>query len=152
MTQRLNAPSGAARQYRNDQVTVAADTPALRYNPPVARTLPAGVVALGVAGYLGVLGAFWVFFGDNREAAQSLAVVSFFALVFAGIPYVMFRTRARHGAGPDRRETTSAFLSGDFDTRTGPVSGWSALIQYAFLPVALAFGALAIGIVLKFVD
>jgi hypothetical protein len=152
MTQRFSGPSPAVEQYRDGRPRIASISLALHYSPPIARTLPAGIVALGVAGYLGVLAAFWTFFGDDHGAVQSLAVVSLVAVVFFGVPYVMFTTRTKHGVRSEHRQAISDFLSGDFDTLTGPITGWSALVQYAFLPVALAFGAVAIGIVLRLVD
>jgi hypothetical protein len=68
--------------------------------------------------------------------------------MYFGLPYLMNRTATRHGAEKRKPQSISDFLAGDFDTLTGRVSGWSAFVQYAFLPVALAFGALAIGIIM----
>ncbi len=118
------------------------------HNLPLANSLPAGVLAIGIAGYLGVLGSFWMAFGSDGEAALVLVIVSMFGAIYFGLPYLIERTAAKHGFRERQRKSTSDFLTGDFDTFTGRVGGWSALIQYAFLPVALAFGALAIGIVM----
>jgi hypothetical protein len=118
------------------------------HNLPVATTLPKGVLAIGIAGYAGILGAFWFAFGGNSEAAFVLIIISLFALMYFGLPYLMNRTAARHGAKKQKPQSMSEFLMGDFDTFTGRISGWSAFVQYAFLPVALAFGALAIGIIM----
>jgi len=118
------------------------------HNRPPALSLPMGVLSLGIAGYVGVLCAFWVTFGGDMETAYILAVVSLFGLVYFGLPYLMRRTAITHGAERERRQSISDFLHGDFDTLTGRITGWSAFMQYAFLPVALAFGALAIGIIM----
>ena len=117
-------------------------------NLPLATSFPPGVWAIGIAGYLGVLGSFWIIFGGENEAALVLVIVSLFAAMYFGLPYVMARTAAKHGSGERRRESVSDFLAGDFVTFTGRISGWSALIQYAFMPIALAFGALIIGIIM----
>jgi hypothetical protein len=117
------------------------------HNLPLATTLPTGVLAVGVVGYLGIVGAFWLAFGADPEAAGVLVVASLFAAMYFGLPLVMNRTASKHHA--DHAEQSMAdFLTGDFDTLNGRVSGWSALIQFAFLPVALAFGALAFGVIL----
>jgi hypothetical protein len=123
-------------------------SPERGHNLPVATTLPKGVLAIGIAGYAGILAAFWFAFGGNSEAAFVLVIVSLFALMYFGLPYLMNRTAAKHGANERKPQSTSEFLMGDFDTFTGRISGWSAFWQYAFLPVALAFGALAIGIIM----
>lgn len=118
------------------------------HNLPLATTFPAGVLAIGVAGYAGMVGSFWIAFGSHAEAAFVLVVVSLFALMYFSLPYLMNRTATKHGVEKPRRQSISDFLSGDFDTLNGHISGWSAFVQYAFLPVALAFGALAIGIIM----
>lgn len=114
---------------------------------PVALTLPKGILGVGVAGYLGIMAAFWLAFGGDPEAAGVLVVSSFFAAVYFGLPLVMNRTAGKHGTTA-KTQSMGDFLHGDFDTLNGRVSGWSAFIQFAFLPVALAFGALAFGIIL----
>jgi hypothetical protein len=117
-------------------------------NLPLATSLPLGVLAIGIAGYLGVVGSFWIAFGGVGETALVLVIVSLFGAMYFGLPYVMARTAAKHAFGERKQESIADFLAGDFDTLTGRIGGWSAMVQYALLPVALAFGALTIGIIM----
>jgi hypothetical protein len=121
-----------------------------RHNLTVSTKLPKGVIAIGMAGYAGILLAFWVAFGGDFDSAFVLVIVSLFALMFFGLPVLMSRTATNDNAPGERPQSLSEFLAKDFDTFTGRVSGWSALMQYAFLPLALAVGALTIGIILLF--
>ena len=134
-----NDPSGTA---------VVVRSPERGHNLPIATELPAGVMAIGVAAYAGLIGSFWIAFGGDGYTTLVLIVVSLFALMYFGLPWLMNRTATRHSAGKRRPQSVSDFLAGDFDTLNGRISGWSAFVQYAFLPVALAFGGLAIGIIM----
>lgn len=115
---------------------------------PLMTALPKGLLLLGIAGYAALVGVFWMAFGGDAGAAFVLVVVSLFGLMYLGLPYLMNRTAANHGVSQGRLPAFSEFLNGDFDTLTGRISGWAAFMQSAFLPIALAFGALAIGIIM----
>ena len=123
------------------------DRPPGRYhNLPGATLLPLAVPGIAIAGYVGILAAFWVSFASDASAALSIGVSTVYGLVFFGVPYFMMRTAARHGPSSDR-PSLSEFLNGGFETNTGRISGWSALVQVALVPVALAFGTMAIGFI-----
>jgi len=120
--------------------------PGRDHNLPVATMLPLAVPGIAIAGYVGILAAFWLSFAGDTSAALAIGVSTVYGLVFFGVPYFMMRTAARHGPSPDR-PSLSEFLNGGFETNTGKISGWSALVQVALVPVALAFGTLAIGFI-----
>jgi hypothetical protein len=141
-----------ARQSSDDQLALVPKPLALRYLAPTATTLPGPIAALGVAGCVGLVAAFWLFFHGSQETIGALSIVTFLAAVFVGVPFLMIRTRSRHRANTDRSRTLPEFLAGNFDTSSGPVSGWSALLQYSFLPIALAIGAVVIGIIFKVIS
>jgi len=116
----------------------------LGHNLPVSPTLPYAAPVLVVLAYAGVLGSFWLSFAGDSSAALSIGVSTFYALVFFGVPYALWRTEARHGASPSR-PALPEFLRGDFETIDGRISGRAALVQVLLVPVVLAFGSLAIG-------
>jgi hypothetical protein len=116
-------------------------------NRLLATTLPSGVLAIGVSGYAGMLGSFWIAFGSESQVVFVLVIVTMFALIYSGLPLVMARAATLHSAQKRRPQYIADFVAGDFETLTGPISGWSALVQFAVLPIALAFGVLAIGII-----
>ena len=116
------------------------------HNLPVATTLPAAVPAIAVAGYAGILVAFWLSFAGNVEAALAIAVSTAYAAMYFGVPYLMVRLAEKHDGAP-HRQSLHSFLSGEFETITGRIGGWAAVIQVVLVPVGLAFGALAIGMI-----
>ena len=109
--------------------------------------LPLAVPPLAGGGDFGIFAAFWLTFAGDSEAALAISMSTVYALVFFAVPYLMVRMAAKHGLPPGRRSSLSDFLNGDFETITGRISGWSALVQVALVPVALAFGTLAIGVI-----
>jgi hypothetical protein len=117
------------------------------HNRPLATRLPFAVPAIAVAGYGGILLAFWLTFAGDATAVFAIAISTVYAVVYFGVPYLMNRMAERHAGPNDRRPSLFDFLEGDLDTITGRISGWSALVQVTLIPVALAFGTLAIGLV-----
>jgi hypothetical protein len=149
----MNAPVIAPRSKASPN---AAKPTAIRHSPdqghnlPVSTKLPKGVITIGIGGYAGILVAFWIAFGGTTESAFVLVIASSFALMYFGLPLLMSRAATKQRAYREWPQSISDFLTRDFDMFTGRVSGWSALVQYAFLPIALAVGALAIGVIFIF--
>lgn len=86
-------------------------------------------------------------FGHGIQSDYLMAVVVGFSMIFFALT-VGLATRA---AG-DRRwgapgETFDQFMLKEIDTATRPTEGREALVEIAFLPFALAFGATVIGAV-----
>ncbi|HEX6958733.1 MAG TPA: hypothetical protein VF194_12170 [Ferrovibrio sp.] len=110
-------------------------------------SLPVGVFGLMAAAYAMMMLIYWLTFRSHTESAMMVAISAFFVAVFFGTPWLMARqgealTRKRHGGQAAPR--LSDFLSGEIATWTGPMSGWSAVIQVLLIPVGLAFGVLGI--------
>ena len=116
------------------------------HNLPVATTLPAAVPAIAFAGYAGILFAFWLSFAGNVEAALAIAVSTAYAAMYFGVPYLMARMAEKHGDSP-HRQSLPTFIDGEFETITGRIGGWAAVVQIVLVPVGLAFGAFAIGMI-----
>lgn len=116
------------------------------HNRPVFRDLHPGVLVVSMLGWFGFMTSYWLTFGAQLEGALILAVDTVFFAVFFSIPLVLMHLRRN----PSRSETSSfsEFLRGEIDTHTGRMSGISALAQVAILPVAIALGTMAMGIII----
>lgn len=147
-------PTG--RKETNSIVLAGRQTPALdrltpflrRHNVPVSAELPIMVHVVGTFGYAGILLAMWVTFSSHGDALFMVAVSTFLAMVFFGVPYLMYRTARRNDAQRGLHGM-SDFLAGDFETSTGRLTGWEAFVQVVTVPLSLAFGATAIGIIIS---
>lgn len=120
--------------------------PSRGHNLPVANVLPLAAPVLVVAAYTGIIAAFWLSFAADTSASLSIAVSTAYGIVFFGVPYFMLRTASKHGQG-GRRPPLSEFLHGDFDTIYGRLNGRAAFIQVILIPIVLALGSFAIGII-----
>jgi len=117
------------------------------HNLPLYDTLPYAAFGIPVGAAGAMMLAYWLTFGAHAEAAFMVAISTVYVSMFIGTPYVMARLgeqmlRERHGgqAAPTLRD----FLDGAIATWTGPMSGWSALIQVTLIPVGLAFATIGI--------
>ena len=111
------------------------------HNVPLYDTLPYAAFGIPVGSAGTILLAYWLTFGAYGHAAFMVAISTVYFAVIIGTPWVMARLgepmlRKRHGghAAPALHD----FLRGEIATRTGPMSGWSAMIQVTLIPVGLA--------------
>jgi hypothetical protein len=86
-------------------------------------------------------------FADTLETGYLMAIVAGFAVVFFGLVTVLGMR-----ASDSRRWLGSAtsfrrFVRGKVAVHTGRISGREALVQLTVLPVTLALGGMAIGLV-----
>jgi hypothetical protein len=117
------------------------------HNLPTFRHIHPGVFVISMAGWVGIMTAYWLTFGARLEGALILAVDTVFFAVFFGLPVVLMRLRRAPAHGAEKY-SFAEFLRGEIDTHTGRMSGTSALAQVAVLPVALALGTMAIGFII----
>lgn len=118
------------------------------HNLPAFRHMHPGVFVISMTGWFGFMIAYWLTFGARMEGALILAVDTVFFAVFFSLPLVLMRLRKT--APTDTNASSFAeFLRGEIDTYTGRMSGTSALAQVAILPVAIALGTMAIGIIIS---
>lgn len=137
------------RGLQRDMLAGAPDgeRPGRMHNRPTATTMPLSVPAIAVAGYGGILLAFWLTFAADGGAIFAIAIGTLYGIIYFGVPYLMNRMAAKYGTSNDPQSSLSDFLNGDLDTIAGRISGWSALVQVTLVPIALAFGTLAIGFI-----
>lgn len=90
-------------------------------------------------------------FADTLETAYLMAIVVGFGIIFFGLTIGL----AMHASGSGRwigsAKSFRQFVRGEVGTHTGPISGREALVQLTVLPVTLALGGMAIGLVYLFV-
>ena len=131
----------------------AAGLPHRLHNQPELSydTLPRGLYGVAAASYGFIMLVHWMTFGAHAETALMVAVSTAYVAMVFGIPWTMARLgekmlRQRHGGRP--APSLSDFLSGTIATRTGPMSGWSAAVQVALIPIGLACATLVICIII----
>jgi hypothetical protein len=123
------------------------------HNTPTYDSLPYAAFSIPVGASGAMMLAYWLTFGAYAHAAFMVAISTVYVVMYIGTPYVMARIgekmlRERHGgqAAPSLRE----FLDGAIATWTGPMSGWSAMIQVTLIPVGLAFATIGICLAITF--
>lgn len=107
-----------------------------------------GVYIAFVGCWAALIAVFVSTFAESPFTLFMLAVVIGYSIMFFGVPYVMSRVappQTRVGDVP-----FFAFLRGQVETLTGPVSGMEALTQVIMVPLALTLGGMAIGFIVHF--
>ena len=89
---------------------------------------------------------FWVTFWVSSNALFMVVIGSVYAVMFFGVPYEMSRiyTSDRRGG-----QSIWRFLAQPFDTRTGVMRGYEALLQVIMVPLLLTIGGTVIGIIIR---
>lgn len=110
--------------------------------------LPRAVYRTVVGAFVWMLLMAWFAFGSSREADFALAAASLLFFIFLCLPLLIFVTASHHIKA--KEEPLDDFLSSQFDTATGRISGVQAWIEIGIIPVALALAATLFGIVYAF--
>jgi hypothetical protein len=134
----LAEPQDPAEQPASDETAIAGPAPA-------APDIPPAVGGIIVGAYVSILMIFFALFTGSLTATFMVAVVAFFIATFFTIPRLFFALEQARS----RRPSFSAFLDRGIDTLTGHSDGKDALVQMVLVPILLAFGLLAMGIVGK---
>ena len=129
---------------REHRTNISTDTPPRlgEAHPHTHRRIPASLLALmGLClGWFVPIG--WIAYGGSADTVMTMLLVSVFATVALGVPWLLARTSR------GRVETTSAhrprqWLRGQFETFTGRLPSREAIIL-----ILLPLGAAAVGITL----
>jgi len=108
--------------------------------------LPKAVGGLIVASYAAIIVAFgWAFFGQG-DVLFNLGVCAVYLAMYLGVPWVFLKVEPKSG---QPRPDFADFLERGLATWTGHVTGREALAQILTIPVAVAFAALGIGIIIR---
>jgi hypothetical protein len=135
----------ASSARRTISASEARPAPSLQERPadgihPLALRLP----MIAVAWFLISMA---ISFSDTLETAYLMAIVIGFGIIFFGLTIGL----AMHASGSTdwlrSASTYSRFIRGEVDVNTGRISGREALLQLTVLPVTLALGGMAIGLV-----
>jgi hypothetical protein len=147
---------GANRQLRSEAKAVGfedtlfsardASAPKLRLIA-CRKDMHPGVYKLAVVCWAVLLGIFWVTFSGSASALFMVAIGTFYAAMFFGVPFLMSRIGGFSGRPP---LSLADFVEGRFDTIDGPIGGGEALMQVILVPLALVMGGGAIGIIIHF--
>ena len=111
-----------------------------------------GVLGIGALAYTVIIASFWVGFSNSASVfAISFGIVVVCLVAFLGLPYFMGRHAAkfwsRHGKTETPMGSLRQFLDTKFETADGTVSGAGALALVVTVPVSLALGTIAMGII-----
>ena len=118
---------------------------AARVRAAVHADLHPTVYTLFTACWAALIAVFVATFAESPFTLFMLAVVTGYAIMFFGVPYVMSRqTEPETNVG---KVPFADFLKGQVQTLTGPLSASEALMQVLMVPVCLTLGAIAIGFI-----
>lgn len=111
-----------------------------------AADLPKAVGWMIVASYASILVAFgWAFLGQG-DVLFNLGGCAVYLAMYLGVPWVFLKVEPKTG---QPRPDLADFMERGLSTWTGHVTGREALAQILAIPVAVAFAALGIGIIVR---
>ena len=120
-----------------DRERYGANRPLRDHVHPAIRRIALGLIVWTV-------GAVWVLFSHSYYGPLLYGVVTLLVGVFVLLPMILLRM------GPQDKGPPSSFqswLDGRFDTASGPVEGRDAAIMILLIPMAVAFGMTALGLI-----
>lgn len=114
----------------------------MRRSTAAAPDVPVAAGVMMVAAYGALFAGFPLLIAHDGSSAFAIAMGAFYLFMFFGIPFLFFKVEG----DTTRRPELSTFLERGMHTATGHISGKAALAQMLAVPVLLAFGVLAIGL------
>jgi len=99
-------------------------------------------IALGLIAW--TIGAVWVLFSHSYYGPLLYGVVTLLVGIFVLLPIVLFRM-ARQGA--EESPSFGTWMHGQLDTASGPVDARDAAIAILLIPIAVAVGMTALGLI-----
>lgn len=103
--------------------------------------MPASVHIAALACWIAFLGLFWITFAFSANAEFMVVISTVYAVVFFSVPAIMARMAPKRSR---KNPNLLTFLSGQFDTLYGRISGWDAFVQVTIVPAALTLGGIGI--------
>jgi hypothetical protein len=106
--------------------------------------LPVAVYWSVFIAFIWVVVAAWIAFANDADAELSLGMATVLTIVFFTLPVLIRMTANSHAdTTSDRKQD---FLASPVETATDTLTGASAWLQIALIPVALALAATLIGV------
>jgi hypothetical protein len=99
-------------------------------------------IALGLI--IWTVGAVWVLFSHSYYGPLLYGVVTLLVGLFVILPMILFRIGRR---GTERSPSFADWLHGQLDTASGPIDGRDAAIMILLVPMAVAVGMTALGLI-----
>jgi len=124
----------------------AADIRAVESTETVNAVMHPHVYRIALMCWFCFMMVFWVTFWVSSNALFQVVIGTVYAVMFFGVPYEMSRIYAGDRKG---RQSIWLFLMQPFNTRTGKMRGYEALLQVILVPVLLTIGGTAIGIIIR---
>jgi hypothetical protein len=106
-------------------------------NRPAARGVHRAVVCLALGAMIWTVLAIWILL---------FGVVTFLVAMFVVPPWVLSRFNRRREPPADTAQTFREWREGRFETGSGPVDARDAAIMILLIPMAVAVGMTAIGL------
>ena len=119
-------------------------TPAIAI--PVEAEMHPHVYRIALVCWLCFMAVFWVTFWVSSNALFQVVIGTVYAVMFFGVPYEMSRIYAGKRVS-DR--SIWQFLAEPFQTRTGSMRGYEALLQVVLVPVLLTIGGSVMGMIIR---
>jgi hypothetical protein len=121
----------------------------------ITANLHPGVLGVAIAGYAVLVSALVIGFMGPADIQVPFMIIVICLAAFIGLPAWMGASAAkfwrRHGGTDAPAGSFREFLAGRFENDSGRSSGIGALALVATVPLSLAFGAIAMAIVVNVV-
>ncbi len=119
-----------------------------RHNRPLHEELHPLVYRAMVGLTIWLVLSIWVFFDSRAYVGLMLAMITVFFLIIVGIPTLIWLTWRRNTPTPDESaESIRDWLSEEFGTWTGALTGREAAIQILLPLAAVSIGMTIFGLV-----
>lgn len=110
---------------------------------PAVPDMPAALGRMIVGVYALLIGVFFATMARSPLALFSIVIAALYVCILFAVPRILLKFEN----DPSRRPSFSQFMERGVVTGTGQMSGGSALAQIFAVPVCLAFGLLAMGLI-----
>ncbi len=112
---------------------------------PIEAVMHPDIYRIALGCWVVFMSIFWMTFWISANALFMVAIGTFYAVMFFGVPYMMVRQV------PGRTKVKGSlftFLEQPFATNSGSIHGYEALLQVIIVPLCLIMGGTAIGFII----
>jgi hypothetical protein len=120
------------------------EMPRSSYGNVPGEELPSAIYVSVLVSFAGLLVASWLLFARSGEVGLDLIIATVLFTAMLGLPVLLGRMVSRRTGAHGRR---SGMAPTHVETHTGTLSSGEAWLQILLIPLAMAFAAVAIGVV-----